>query len=157
MTAALAALGGIPFLCHEELGWKGKRKGYPKRQQSIQAAHDNLLSAPKLIHNSPELAMCVSDATATGLPASMFAESRKILGPRPMCGGWRAAVGSLATQGWFASPALRRVRRIMAKDALVALEGLKGKTPNAMGTLETSLKWFLAELKRQGVKFDGFK
>lgn len=159
MTAALAALGGIPFLCHDRIGWqsKGKRDGYPKgREARIQRAHANLITAPRLIHNSAELASCISDTNASGLPAEMFAADRKALGRRPMCQGWRNTVGDLAKQGWFKNKPLSKVRRIMAKTALDDLRKIKQGDKKAFGGLEEAIRWFASEIKEAGVKFTGF-
>lgn len=156
IVAAISALGGIPFLCHDRLGWTPDKSGYPVTDMSFANAHSDLLAAPRLIYNSPDLAEVITDSTATGLPAECFKEARAVLGKRPYCEGWRATVASLARQGWFAHKPTAHTRRLVAKSAMIELEAVKQKQPGAMERFEMSFKWLLREVKLSGVQFAEF-
>lgn len=157
LVGILTALGGIPFLCHHRLGWTPDREGYPNTDNSVKMAMDNLMAAPKLIHNSPELSDAIEDATATGIPSNIFDDDRKLVGPTPHCQGWRSAVAELNNAGWFASIEDRKRRRLQAKAGLKLMDELKtekGKSERKMiirriGTVVMSLA---KDLKAAGIK-----
>lgn len=158
LTGMLCALGGIPFYCHEKMGWTPEREsdGYPVAEPRLSAAIDALRSAPRLIHASPGLVATISDATPTGLPPHAFDDARALIGKAPVCGGWKAAVAELNKQGWFATNR-RKVQRIMAIDGLAALNEIK-KSPRNPDTragrkqaqrykaLRAVIDWFFREL-----------
>lgn len=124
LTAMLAALGGIPFYCHEEMGWTPDVETYPASNSRVTNALTNLMTAPSLIHNSPDLGAAVDDCTATGLLASVFDEDRALIGATPICGGWKRAVRKLSGLGWFRDKEASGELRKMANDAIVALDSI---------------------------------
>lgn len=153
ITALFSALGGIPFFCHEALGWTPDRKNYPGGNHAINNAANNLMTAPKLIHNCPELASALSDCTASGVPAHIFDGDREVIGRAPICDGWKRAVAKLAKRGWFADPERRKLFRQMARTGLIHLEELKGKPEprirqNAIAEIGKVIQWF-AKIQRE--------
>ncbi len=156
MTAMLCALGGIPFHCHDKLGWKEGDAGYPDEYR-IKNAITNLVTAPKLIHDSPELGNAIADATATGIPASAFEEDREFIGRSPLCEGWKAAVGRLAKQGWFATKAKRETWRMISARTIQMLDGIKSekdvvKRGQFIVEIGKSFKLFSEFQKAEGVR-----
>lgn len=127
-TAILSAFGGIPFFCHEKMGWTPDQETYPATQVRVMNALDNLMAAPKLIHNSPDLSDVLDDTTSTGVPASIFDEDRALIGDRPVCEGWKRAIGRLQQQRWFADRELRRTFRRMASESIRFIDQLKVET-----------------------------
>lgn len=125
ITAIFAAFGGIPFYCHDALGWTPDQETYPASQSRVFNAFDNLIAAPKLIHDSPEVAALISDGTGTGVPADAFDEDRALIGKVPICGGWKRAVKLLADEGWFRDPELRKTYREMASQSMRFVDQLK--------------------------------
>lgn len=124
-VAVLAAFGGIPFYCHEKMGWTPDQETYPASQTRVFNALDNLIAAPKLIHDSPDLGAAIADATAAGLPADTFDEDRELIGKIPICGGWKRAVRKLNNQGWFQDRELRKVYRKTASETIRLVDQLK--------------------------------
>jgi hypothetical protein len=149
LTGMFAALGGIPFYCHDALGWYPDQPGYPQGARSIQMAADSLRSAPKLIHDSPDMVRVITDATPTGVPPAMFDADRAIIGRTPMCQGWKRAVHKLSDKGWFADPSRRVLFRQIAALGLSHIEELNGSAggPNirkaAIAGIGKTLEWFL--------------
>lgn len=156
MAAALSALAANPFLCHHKLGWTPDTVGYPIDENAFKAAHANLLAAPKLIHDAAWAKECISDATDAGLPASMFAADRLVLGRTPNCAGWKAAVSDLARQGWFSSLRFKAVRRAIARKAMRDLDRVKTEHGAAIADLRVSVSWLVEELREAKIKFSGF-
>jgi hypothetical protein len=128
LTAFFSALGGTPFVCHENFGWTGDRTNYPDGAQ-INRVMSNLMTAPTLIHDLPNVGQAISDATATGVPPSIFDGDRAVLGRQPYCQGWQAAVARLQNLGWFQDKTRRTVRRTIAAQGIRAIERL-GRTKN---------------------------
>lgn len=157
LKGAIAAIGGIPFHCHEKLGWTPEKDGYPGGQGAIERACEDLRAAPKLIHDSPDLAEAFADCTPNGLPPEIFADARKLLGKRPMCGGWRAAVADLARQGWFRDREHRTALRRDANAALLLLESLVGekdaeRRKSAIASIGDHCRALVARLRERGVR-----
>lgn len=144
-------LAAVPFHCHERLGWTPDKDGYEFGGKYIQRAADTLMAAPGLIHNSPDLANCVSDCTATGLPSSIFDGEREIIGRDPICRGWKKQVAHFAGQGWYKDKSRFHVRRQMAKDMFNWMDELIGNTPEEKAKLHEGIagivKWFVDEMK----------
>ncbi len=157
LTAIISALGGIPFLCHDRLGWTPDKSCYPDTSMSFANAHSDLLAAPRLIYNSPDLAEVITDATTTGLPKEMFNEARAVLGKRPYCAGWQATVASLSKQGWFSHKPTANTRRTIAKSAIIELEAFKRKESGAMTRFFRSFTWLLREVKMARIQVSGLE
>ncbi len=160
LKGAIAAIGGIPFHCHEKLGWTPDKNGYPFREGALTLATANLLAAPKLIHDSPDLAAALSDCTRTGLPPSTFEDDRALIGKRPMCEGWKAGVAMLARQGWFRDRTHRKIVRREAAEALVLLESLVSekdaeRRKGVIAEIGDYIEVLVARLKERGVRTGG--
>jgi hypothetical protein len=155
LTALFSALGGTPFYCHDKFGWTDDRPDYPGGMGRVSNTIVNLMTAPTLIHNSPEVGNAISDATATGVPPSMFDSDRAALGKHPHCKGWQAAVARLRDGGWFQDPARRVIRRAIASMGLLALERLgtekaPAKRRACIADIKTAMRRFTQELKKDG-------
>lgn len=126
LTAAFSAIGGVPFFCHDKLGWTEEREadGYPGGERRMKNHLSNLMTAPKLIHDCPELGRAVSDATATGIPAEIFASDRAYVGRNPVCQGWREVVAQLKEAGWF-DPSYAAHRRSIGQRGLLVIDAVK--------------------------------
>lgn len=125
MVAMVAAIGGRPFFCHDALGWTPDKEGYPDSAHRPARAIGNLMSAPKLIHDCPSLAL--SDATASGMNPEAFAGDRAYVGRTPVCGGWKRAVKKLHALGWFSDPLRRKWARHVAGEAITMMDELKAE------------------------------
>jgi hypothetical protein len=156
LTAILTVLSATPFHCHEKLGWGAGKEGYPVKQDRIFSAVNSLMSAPTMIHNSPEMAAALSNSTATGVPPEVFDSERAIIGKRPVCSGWKQQVKALADQGWYRNKELMQVRKAMAMDAFHWMAKLRGaensEKPEILEAIRKVVFWFRDEIKDAGIK-----
>lgn len=134
MTAIVAAMGGIPFYCHDAMGWKPGEPNYPAGLEKVDNAIRNLLSAPKLIHDLPGLQVAIADATPTGVPSEIFDADRALIGRAPACAGWKMAVSQLAEAGWFKDKTRRAWARAVANQTLKELKALKAEPKKEIRT-----------------------
>jgi hypothetical protein len=156
LTAILSVVSGTPFHCHEKLGWTPDKDGYPNQQEQIYSAVNTLMAAPRLIHDSPELAGAHFGLNPNGVPSKLFDEERAIIGKRPVCGGWKQQVKALADQGWYRNKEVMQVRKAMAMDAFHWMAKLRGaeksEKPEILEAIEKVVFWFRDEIKDAGIK-----
>lgn len=142
-----ADLGGYPFICHESMGWKEGREGYPEGAMQALAILTNRGIFIKSGAN-PEL---ISIETA-GVQKEMR-----------LCGGWKESVRRLKELGWFARKDVMLVRRHYAKHGAACLERLTRDPETLMPDdrrtkkldvedIEEAIRWFYNEAKDAGVQ-----
>lgn len=149
IRGVFAVLGGVPFHCHEKLGWTHGVAGYPEGTTALKNAIVDLLSAPKLVHDSPWASDCLSDATPQGFPLEMFDPARQVIGKYPVCAGWKAAVADLARQAWYKNPAYRPI----ATRALGIIDELDqdGNNASRLAEIQSLVDWFIEQLNERGI------
>lgn len=159
LVAIFCAIGGVPFHCHEQLGWTHDVEDYPVAQRRIECAVENLMAAPALIHDSPDIPL--SDLTATGIPAEIFAEDRALIGRTPICQGWRAAVADLAKQNWFSDRTRRKNIRGLVNEAIHLMKQFQAargedQRKELLAAMRVPTKKIAAELKRAKISTELF-
>lgn len=105
LTAALAALAAVPFLCHDKLGWRKGMPSYPISDYNFRIAYEDLRASSTLIH-------------VHEIDPAELTEARSIIGRQPMCQGWRESVATVSGTGWFKDP----LNKMAAQHCLQKLE-----------------------------------
>lgn len=133
------ALGAIPFYCHHAMGYDEATGKYPAGAST----------ALQILSNR-KLRTSIEALGAKPIPIE-FQKSIRV------CGGWKAAVARLKSDGWFADARVNLVRRHYASSAARAIDKITDGNPKkvrraGLKDLDTAVRWFLNEAREQGIR-----